>query len=215
VSWFQPEIATLRYSLDADHVTALLERRRHWEKHKLGYSLIPTVVAGVTRDMEKKVHDVRQWLANNKHQIKTVFCSDAITVYVNDPAVVNQLVVLGKTVTDDSVYVREVLVTLPPNVVCLKRPYDYSFRSYFKAQHLSDNSIAVLNNWIENMGDGIRACPSLKQYLQGKHRSWWAAKNWTWNHYFVDHNDPKLEVWMSMMCPGIVRKTLSIVSAAK
>lgn len=222
VSWYQPEITALRISLDADQVASVLDRRRHWEKVRWDNSismgerrLRPTLRSAITPEVVQQIETVRQWLVSAGDSVKTVFFTGQITVYANDRTTTDSAQHLAESLTMGPIRVREAVITQSPNTVYLKRPYDYGYRTYFRSQHLDDNTIVNLKKWAKGMGSEVRACPSLRDFLAGRHNRSWYVPSCIWDHYFVDHNDPKLDVWLSMLCPGLVRKTMSIESAAK
>lgn len=219
VSWYQYEISVLRYGLDPDQVTQVLERRVQYEKQRWDNNVIerrlrPSFRSVITPEIRQNIEAVRQWLSAHQNTVKTVFYPGQIVVFTGDQCTADAATELAKTITHGTILMREANVCRNPGHVYLKNPHDYAYRSYLKAQALTSNAKTALKYWIENMGHTVRPCPSLKNWLNGQHSQWHNA-DWTWDHYFVDHNDPKLDVWMSMISTGLVRKTMPIVSDAK
>jgi hypothetical protein len=218
VSWNQTEISVLRGSLDSYQVTKALANRRYWEQtrgfgRQHAYSKV-TVESVINAAVESNIETVRAWLANNHGDRKLVFSNDQITVYTNDSDAVEQLVDLAQSVFSARINIKQAIVDLPADTVCLKKPYDYSYRTYFRSREMSSQAQQTLLNWITSMDKNVYACPSLTRFLHG-HSRLWGARQYTWDHYFVDHNDSKLDVWIAMVCPGIIRKTMAIQSPAK
>lgn len=222
VSWFQTEITVLRQSLDADQVAQALGHRKHYEKVRwdnnislLERRLRPTWKSAITRDVETNIDIVRSWLVNVSSSVKTVFFHDGLVIYTNDRSLIDSAVCMVKAMNlDTDVRVRQALITKLPNVVYLKKPYDYLYRTYFRNGYWNDSTVANIKAWVQGMGQQVRLCPSFDAMLQGRISRWHAA-NCVWDHYFIDHNDPRLETWLAMISPGCVRKTMSIVSGAK
>jgi hypothetical protein len=202
VSWNQPEISVLRGGLDSYQVIKALANRRYWATESV-----------ITAAVESKIETVRAWLANNYSNRKLVFSTDQITVYTNDSDAVEQLVELAQSVFSTRINVKQAIIDLPADTVILKKPYDYSYRTYFRSREMSSQAQQTLLNWITSMDKNVYACPSLTRFLHGQSRRW--VRQYTWDHYFVDHNDSKLDVWIAMVCPGIIRKTMAIQSPAK
>lgn len=220
VSWYQPEISVLRNSLDSYEVMKALANRRYWEQSRRvnwSRSVYPEAAQSViTADVESKIETVRAWLADNPGERKLVFSSGQITVYTNDSDAVEQLVDLAQSVFSQRIKVKQAVLDQPAGTVILKTPYAYSYRTYFRSREISEQARQTLLDWVVGMDDNVYACPSLLKFLKGYARlNWRTMRNYTWDHYFIDHNDAKLDVWMAMVCPGIVRKTMPIQSPAK
>lgn len=219
VAWEQPEIAALRFDLDRDYVEKVLERRQQWENNQWNQIHFPNNAnlsyrSKITANVVENVHIVREWLANTTWPLKTVFFHGQIIVYTQCQAAADAVTELALQVTKNTVTVKQAQVTRDPDKVYFKTHSDYSHRTYFRARNLSEKTIAQLNQWTIDMGSAVKVCPSLRNFLlQDQHIRW--RSTWTYDHYFVDHNDPKLEVWLAIISPGLVRKTMPIVSIAK
>ena len=218
VSWRQPEIAVLRGTdLNPAKISSVLASRKHWEKARtstLG-RLRPEFKSRITQEVEEHIEYVRLWLLTNDCPKKIVYSTGQINIYTSDKDTVDQAIEIAKSITLGSIKVKQANVDLPPDTVILKREYGYKFRTYFKSRDLSDNAKATLHAWTTNMGSHVYVCPSMKKFLNGNSTVGWRRPNWTWDHYFVDHNDPRLDFWIAMVCPGIIRKTMAIQSPAK
>ena len=217
VSWHQPEIAVLRGTdLNPAKISSVLAGRKHWEKIRVGGTgrLMPEFNSRITQAVEEHIEYVRLWLLKNDRPKKIVYSMGSISIYTNDKDTVDQALSLAKSITHGSIKLKEAKVDLPADTVVLKRKYGYKFRTYFKSRDLSDSARETLRAWTTNMGRHVYVCPSMKKYLNGKSKYYY-RQAWTWDHYFIDHNDPKLDVWIAMVCPGIIRKTMTIQSPAK
>ena len=218
MSWRQPEIAVLRGTdLNPAKISSVLASRKHWEKARtstLG-RLRPEFKSRITQEVEEHIEYVRLWLLTNDCPKKIVYSTGQINIYTSDKDTVDQAIEIAKSITLGSIKVKQANVDLPPDTVILKREYGYKFRTYFKSRDLSDNAKATLHAWTTNMGSHVYVCPSMKKFLNGNSTVGWRRPNWTWDHYFVDHNDPRLDFWIAMVCPGIIRKTMAIQSPAK
>mgnify|MGYP003345726527 FL=1 len=129
---------------------------------------------------------------------------------------VNATINVAKQITQGPITVKSAEICLPPDTIVLKRPHDYQYRTWFRSRKFVGNSQQILANWIKTMDEHVHASPSLRRWLSGTATRYSVQSlDWTLDHYFVDHNDAKLEVWLAMVCPGIVRKTQAIQSPAK
>lgn len=221
VSWHQPEISALRDGLDPNKINKILVNRRHWEKTRwdgsgvLGKIMKPTFVSRITAEVEQEIKSVADMLRNLKAEFKMVLNPDHICIYTTDRETAKQIADRAcATRTLGTVLLRTVNVCLPADTVVLKRPYNYQYRTWFRSKSITKDQRDILANWIKNMGKEVYPCPSLKKWLRGTIPQW-RQGDYSQSHYFVDHNDGKLDVWMAMVCPGIVRKTQAIQSPAK
>lgn len=219
LSWRQSEISVLRDSLDPDNANRLLERRRLWEKTRwdqfgsLSNALRPSYRSAITPDVQRNVHTVRQWLENHKGLYKTVYFNGQINIYTNDKTLVDQGIALCKPFVYGCIRVKQALPTVPVDVIGFKRPHPYTQRTYFKTAKLTDSTINSLQQWAAGMDTLVKFSPSFRKFLQGEVH--WKSSNWVFDYYFVDHNDSKLTVWLSLLMPGLVRKTVTLQSPAK
>lgn len=219
VNWPQHEISVLRAGLDSYKVVQSLANRRYWEKNRFGQGIRwdrDNYVSAITAEVEANIETVRAWLEIQTEPYKMVFNSGHITLYTNSEDFLDQAVNIARQVTPYRILVRQAVVDKPANTVVMKKDYGYGYRTYFRSREMSDQTRQTLQDWVNNMGDQVYACPSLQKFLQGNSRYYWVKHHqYTWDHYFIDHNDAKLDVWMSMVCPGIVRKTMPIQVLAK
>lgn len=112
----------------------------------------------------------------------------------------------------------ETLANLPyvlnphPTYAVINRPRDtvlltdpkYKYRTFFKERYLTENNMASLSKFLLNRKD----CFSITEYLEKRLIT--GGNFYTMSHYFVDHNNMEDLVMLQIVCPGIVRKTMTI-----
>lgn len=145
------------------------------------------------RDMWHRLQSVRD-------QIKLVVSFDCVYVYSNDPGLLTQLASAEYT---DSRYGQQALVTLPRDVVCIKNP-KFKYRSYFRDKTLTQEQFDQLKSFLASRKD----CYGITKSLQGNLK--YARWPFLQRHWFVEHNDPKDITMLSLVCPGVIRKTLPV-----
>lgn len=222
VSWPQPEITALRDSLDQERVNYLFDRRRSWEKSRWetysgpSHGLRPSYRSVITPEVQHNVHTVRKWLLAHNSVQKTVYYQGYIHLYMADRAVVDSAVNMCQEFVNGPITIKHAVIDVPPNTIVLKKPHAYSLRTFVKSMSLPAAAMVNIGQWAEGMADSVRVSASFAEFLRG-HRRTWLARNatWTFDHYFVDHNDHRLTAWLNMLAPGIVRKTVAIQSPAK
>lgn len=215
ITWFQQEIDVLRDSLDPKKIHKSIDFRKHWE-HKRWQSVYQGVTgkkftSKITHQVIDNIETVRHWLETHGKPCKTVYGSGYITVYTNDCELVEQTQQIAKTVCGTFFKLKKATLIYPPGTVVRKNNHPYQWRTYFRNQKISDNARKTLLNWVQNMSTNIHCSPSLMNFLENKKHYYRVQRHYFMeNYYFLDHNDEKLTVWISMMCPQIIRKTMPI-----
>ena len=209
VSWHQDEINCIR-GLDAKHLQSNIrarmefERKRHvdWQNRKS----IP-YESKFTRACRSNLESIRD-LLSKETQIKLVLTTHVATVYTNDIGIYQRLAACSWI---KKFYVRQVKLDQVPGTVMLKNP-QYQYRTYFRAIEVSEEQKKIMANWIKNQGTEIAASPSVQCFfgLQERQLRTWSSF-YTAAHYYIDHNSLQYESMLSMICPGVIRKTMLIV----
>ena len=222
LQWYQPEISVIRGQRNPQDIIKILATRRSWEKtrydqHGMAGRLKPSFVSKITPEVEKNVLATAKHFRETPHEHKVVLSSDSITVYTNSQEFLHSTVSVATAVGARFITCKTADPCLEPNTVTLKRPYDYGYRTWFRARRVTDETKKRLRDWVGSMGAEVYASPSFLDWLHNRNRPryWQQRSDWTLDHYFIDHNDAKLNVWMAMVSPGLIRKTQVISSPAK
>lgn len=99
-----------------------------------------------------------------------------------------------------------------PTQAVINRPRDtilqvdpkHHYRTFLKERFLTPENMSNLSKFLLNRKDCFRITDELQRRLQEQ------KGFYTMSHYFVDHNDMKDLVMLQIVCPGIVRKTLTL-----
>ena len=113
----------------------------------------------------------------------------------------------------ESVDLKRAELNLPPDTILLKNP-QYQYRTYFRGRSLGKTQKARLAAWVATQGDDIAASKSLQAFLEIETkpaRVYWWRSDATESYYYIEHNSLQYETMLSMVCPGMVRKTFPIV----
>ena len=100
-------------------------------------------------------------------------------------------------------YTRAV-VGRPKNTIRLKDPR-HQWRSYFKIGKLTAEQKTQLVNFLANQHT-VRLSPALTQWVDLKFTR-------TQDYFFIDYNEPVWLTMLSLVSPGLIRKTLQIIPA--
>ena len=124
-----------------------------------------------------------------------------VWIYTND---IKLLKILDNCKYLDCKKFTQAQVDRPKNSVLLKNS-KHTHRSYFKNIKLSLEEKQQLANFFTSQQKNIRPSPSLKTWLHGKF-------NRTQDYFFIDHDGEQWLLMMSLVIPGLVRKTLEIIT---
>ena len=214
ISFGLAEISCLReQELDCDRISNMLERRKQWrevtqqrwttlnQKHSQ-QTILTHRWNEITDEIEQNLHDFADILRNSGVDFKLVVSTDFGWVYTSDLALINQLksmrMLTGKKYS-------KAVIARPKNTITLHNP-QHQFRSYFKITKITNQQKDMLVNFLTNQQPSIRISPALLEWTNGTfHR--------TQDYFFVDHNEMSWLTMLSLVHPGIIRKTQQIIQA--
>ena len=211
MTWRQDEIGCIR-SLDQNkmqsHICVRMEYEASRNSHYQRYG--EKFISKFTTRCRDNLEGMRALLAAETHPKKMVFFNNFLTVYTNN------LGLHGRLMTCDwieSVDLKRAELNLPPDTILLKNP-QYQYRTYFRGRSLAKTQKARLAQWVTTQGNDITASKSLQAFLNieisPKQMYYWRGDA-TESYYYIEHNSLQYETMLSMICPGMVRKTLPIV----
>jgi hypothetical protein len=187
----------------------MLDRRKQWREvaHQRWNGQKPNAQQSrlwneITEEVEQNLYDFADILRNSGVDLKLVVSSNCGWVYTNSLELIGRLkpmrMLTGKKYS-------EAVIDRPKNTILLKNP-QHQFRSYFKITKITSDQKDMLINFLNNQRAGIRVSPALETWITGKfHR--------TQDYFFVDHDEMSWLTMLSLVHPGIIRKTLQIVTA--
>jgi hypothetical protein len=204
------EVNCLR-TLDHAYIDKMIERRIAWRQidqtltKSKSASLIATVVSNrskiITDATVENLHTFAEVLLTTPAAFKLVVSAFTGYVYTNDLTLIDQVAKLSGIANPE--YTRAV-VGRPKNTIQLKDP-KYQWRSYFKLSKLTAEQKQYLTNFLTNQHD-VRTSPALTNWINFRYTR-------TQDYFFVDYNEPTWLTMLSLVQPGLIRKTLQIVPA--
>ena len=135
-----------------------------------------------------------------RDQLKLVISFNIMYIYGNDASVLQKLADLPYVNFCNAV---QAVIDRPRDVVVISNP-KFKYRSYFKEKVLEEHERDRLLNFLESRKDVFRVTNTLKHTLN-RYRIHWLPR-----HLFIEHNDPKDITMLSLVMPGIIRKTLAV-----
>jgi hypothetical protein len=187
----------------------MLDRRKQWRKvaHQRWNGQKPNAQQSrlwneITEEVEQNLYDFADILRNSGVDLKLVVSSNCGWVYTNSLELIGELkpmrMLTGKKYS-------EAVIDRPKNTILLKNP-QHQFRSYFKITKITSDQKDMLINFLNNQRAGIRVSPALETWTT-------SAFHRTQDYFFVDHDEMSWLTMLSLVHPGIIRKTLQIVTA--
>jgi hypothetical protein len=160
-----------------------------------------------TMTKETALRETRDVLLAETHSFKTVVSFNTVSIYTNRRKLADRLIDLG----NDGVHmrlVREAVISKPAGVIQLQES-KYAYRTYFRERKYTRDQRDMLKNFLDSRRDTLRVSPALSDWINGN-VGYILNLNYSRSHYFVDHDHPNEGTMLSLVMPGIVRKTMPI-----
>jgi hypothetical protein len=204
------EVSCLRV-LDPAHIDEFIARRKEWreiaqQRWINGRQKHSTIMSRSWKEITEKtvadLHVLAQCLLVASGDFKLVVSVHQGYVYTNDTALLEQLDALPELSYKN--YTRS-KVTRPRDTIQLRNP-THAYRTYLKMVKLNNSQKDQLINFLQNQSAHVRLSPALIRWLT-------QPFNRTQDYFFVDHQAKSWLTMLGLVQPGIVRKTLAIISA--
>jgi hypothetical protein len=195
------EASCLRY-LEPGRFEAAIRNAKHWAENAKWTDRAWSITK------ETALRETREVLLAETTPFKTVISFMTVSVYTNHRGLADRLVALG----NDGVRVRlarQAVISRPANVVQL-RESKYAYRTYLRERKYSKDQREMLANFLNSRQDTLRVSPALSDWANSKFLGYVRNLSYSRSYYFVDHDHPNEGTMLSLVMPGIVRKTMPI-----
>ena len=191
------QASALRGLKGHDAIDRSIEIRRIW--HSLG-NRSDTVI---TDQHTKNLHEFYDHAMSCQEPFKMTVSGNQVWLYANNLKFLHSFEALPGV--DLSRYT-EAVVDRPLDTVRLKDP-QHTCRTYLRDQSISsEQQRQRLRDFFNNYHDSIQLCPSLKKWVMHDY----GRK--IFDYYFVDHDDDGWLLMLSLLQPGLIRKTMQIIA---
>jgi hypothetical protein len=200
------EASALR-GLNHKYIDRVIEVRRQWiDRYRNinpGGSWRSYSNSNITQPCVDTLHRICDALCSEKRQYKLMIQGDSLSVYTNDIDLLeNFSQISGSAILDFK------LVELQGQAGAVNlKTSAHVWRSFFRDRSLDVETGKRLADFLHAQSD-IRLGPALEKCIKNQ---WTRYQSW----YFMDHDNTSMVTMLSMISPGIVRKTLPIVSTDK
>ena len=195
------EAHCLRY-LESAHFERAMTQAKYWADNDRW-----TADRLWSRTKETALRETRDVLLAETHPFKTVVSFNTVSIYTNRRKLADRLIDLG----NDGVIlrlVREAVISKPAGVIQLQES-KYAYRTYFRERKYTRDQRDMLKNFLDSRRDTLRVSPALNDWINGN-VGYILNLNYSRSYYFVDHDHPNEGTMLSLVMPGIVRKTMPI-----
>jgi len=157
---------------------------------------------------ESALRETRDILLEQAGEYKAVVSFNVLSVYTNNRRLADRFVKLDNPGVQLHL-VRQAMITRPAGVIQLQES-KHSYRTYLRERKYSLDQRNLLLNFLDSREGTLRPCGALMNWLREQPRYYLANLNYSRAHYFVDHDHPNEGTMLSLVMPGIVRKTMPI-----
>ena len=195
------EAPCLRY-LDANRFERAIVNAKYWAENDRWTDRSWSVTK------ETALRETRDVLLAETAPFKTVVSFNTVCIYTNQRQLSDRLTALG----NDGIHmrlVRRAVISKPANVVQLQES-QYAYRTYLRERKYTKDQRDMLANFLNSRRDTLRVSPALDNWANGKSIGYILNLNYSRSYYFVDHDHPNEGTMLSLVLPGIVRKTMPI-----
>ena len=195
------EAPCLRY-LETVRFEAAVRNAKYWAENDKWTDRSWTVTK------ETALRETRDVLLSETAPFKTVVSFNTVSIYTNRPKLADRLVNLG----NDEVrirLVRQAVISKPAGVIQLQES-QYAYRTYLRERRINLDQRNMLANFLNSRKDTLRVSPALDNWVNGKFIGYIRNHSYSRSYYFVDHDHPNEGTMLSLVLPGIVRKTMPI-----
>lgn len=195
-----------------DHCELSVNLRR---SHALGYANFSDTKFLEVQEKFQYLYDWIDFVNAHSHvPHKRVISWNCMYIYTNDEQFVGDIVAQSRNITQSrQCQVTRADVCLPPDVVVLKHTRHH-IRTYLRDVLLQDSQAQAFVQFLHNQTQWT-AGRGLQQAL----RAWRArpaAKEtepfWCRRYFFVDHDTPQDLLFLNLVAPNIVSRSLPIIS---
>jgi len=204
------EVNALR-ELDHDRIDRILRHRRQWREQVskrwasgvMGHAgIMRTPQKVITSEVVANLHKFCDLLLTTEYKFKLVLSTTTAWIYTND---VDFLLELDQIEYLKHKHYTQAVVARPKNTITLKNPKN-RYRSYLKHIKLTSEEKQQLCSFLTNQADTIRISPAMRRWTEQLYHR-------TQDYFFIDYDTESWLVLLSLVHPGLIRKTMELIPA--
>lgn len=197
------EISALRESLDSESIDEVLTSRQLWRERVRSRWPQNNFVRGhdaITTEIRENLYAFAEFLQQTSDPYKMVISVNQCWIYSNNTMLLERI---GRLPFVRNIKFTESVVVRARNTVALKNPQN-CYRSYFRSIKLTAEEKDRIQSFLHSQPD-IRISPALTEWIN-------TPFNRTQDYFFVDYDTPTWLTMLSLVRPGLIRRTVQIVA---
>jgi hypothetical protein len=197
------EVNCLRYSLEAEDIDALLTQREAWRdrvRRRWPQNNFVRPHSPITDGTREILFAFADFLKLATVPYKMVISVNQCWIYSNDVIFLERI---DRLPFVNSAKFTESVIVRPRNTVAVKNP-QHCYRSYFRGVKLNPDEKDRILTFLQGQAD-VRISPALSDWIA-------TPFNRTQDYFFVDYNAESWLTMLSLVRPGLIRKTVQIVA---
>lgn len=208
MNFVMPEVTALR-EIDHAYIDDTIERRKTWrelarQRWSSGANPWPAkrLWREITADMIGNLHALADFLLRQPAEYKLVVSLDEAWLYSNDSNMLDSAADLPYLLHKNF---SRAVVDRPKDTIRLKKTV-YQYRSYFRAEKLTQDQKDLLHKFLHTQSPHTRLSPALQNWMIDPYTR-------LQDYFFVDYNAESWITMLSLVHPGLIRKTVQIIPA--
>ncbi len=210
ISFHLDEVSCLR-DLNHQYIDIIIERRKTWREISLqrwananhsNKNIVTRRAKEITDENVANLHNLTDVLLRSRVDFKLVTSVSSAWIYTNTTKLLEQVreldYLICKTYT-------EAVINRPKNTIRLKDP-KHQYRSYLRSVKLTDEEKTQLCNFFANQQGHARIGPALLKWMDER---WYRTQD----YFFIDHDEESWLVMLSLVKPGMIRKTVNLIAS--
>jgi hypothetical protein len=206
LGFYLQEVNCLRV-LDHAYITDMIERRKQWreiaqQRWGNNRNVLGRRWQEITEVTSTELHLLATKLLTTSADFKLVVSINQGYVYTNDLDFITDLAAMPELLYKS--YTQAQIVR-PKDTVQLKNPR-HQFRTYLTMCNLTAEQRHNLEEFLITQSGHVRLSPALARWID-------LPFNRTQDYFFIDHDTETWCTMLSLVHPGVVRKTMPITAA--
>ena len=187
---------------------AAIRNAKYWAEQEMVQNRRPVRHPWDGTAKESALRETRDVLLEEDNEYKAVISYNVLSLYTNNRRLADRF----KKLDNPGVHlhlIRQAMITRPAGVVQLQES-KHGYRTYLRERKYSYDQRQMLLNFFQSRAGTLRPCDALMNWLRGQSKYYMQNAAYSRSYYFVDHDHPNEGTMISLVMPGIVRKTLPI-----
>jgi len=202
ISFTLDEITVLSRPVTHYDIDRLIDRRNEYRR-QYSRSARPYKAPDISLKIRQQLHELADILITSNEDYKFNTSYRVIWLYTNSETLIKDLANLEFI---NKIKVSEAVINRPMGTVKLKNP-EHTHRSYFRFLRPTVDDRRKIVNFLDTHSAHIKPSPALSRYLLND------GFPFILEYFFIDYTGESWITMLTLLYPGLIRKTLPIIPA--